>query len=232
MGFAEIFSDKYYPNLKSYTLLVAGLIAGGATVSSLFGDGDFSFFGKSNKENTASIEASTTFCWAYNTTAFWEKSPVLVEKGNTVSISTSGIYYLNIDQLRNTEGKNLGINANGIASTELDSLSASLIIAPEARYGQLIAQIVGANNQVKTKPKRGLIPLNHGDTSFVAESDGYLWFASNQPSFSPYQRVETKIFNQLRGDSIDYLELKRQQHEPYYEDNFGQLIITAKVHLK
>lgn len=224
MSFSNLFSDKNYPNLRSYTLLVAGLIAGSATLNNFFGDGNFSLFGTKKTPSE-----TTSYCWPHNTTLLWEKSPIWVNKNNNVTITTSGTYYLTIDSICTSTGRTSNTTASGGSIETLDSAAVPLLLTSEANYGQLITQIVNKNNRPKIKAEKEFITLNNGETTFTAKNDGFLWFACNHPSFSPYNLPQTKTYNLLMNDSLTYLQLKKKQQEPYFEDNFGQLIITAKV---
>ena len=228
MSFSELFSDKTYPNLRSYTILLASLI-GGIFIAFNFFDG-----GKNNSigtdDNGAIIINNNQFIWAHSPSELWEKSPIFVEKGIRVSIITSGKYCTNIDSLTSGHHAEYMLNAGGKKKSNRDSLTNSLLTYKKADYGQLMFQIVEKNNTPKIKPNKEIVfLLENGKNELNINSDGYLWFSTNHPSLSPYGRQETQVYNNFTGESISQNKLKNKKYEPFYEDNFGQILMQISI---
>ena len=125
MSISNLFSDKIYPNLRSYTILLASLIAGIFVTFNFFGGGK----NQTNREENGlvTIDDSNHYLWIHSSTQLWEKSPVFVERGNQISIITSGTYCSNVDSLVSGHRRAYLINASGKKKSNWDSLTNTLL---------------------------------------------------------------------------------------------------------
>ena len=228
MSISNLFSDKIYPNLRSYTILLASLIGGILVTFNFLGGGKNQ---SNSKENgLVAVDDSNQYLWVHSSNVLWEKSPVFVEKGSQISIITSGTYCSNVDSLISGHRRAYLINASGNKKSNRDSLTNTLLTFKKGNYGQLMLQIVDKNNRPKIKPrKEEIFLLDDGKNEFYINKDGYLWFSTNHPSLSPYERNQTKVYNDFTGKSISLNKLKQEKYEPFFDDNFGQIFMQIKI---
>lgn len=218
MSLIQLFSKNYYPQLRAYTLLLAGLIAGGGVAVNLLGSDDSS---KVNKQEVI---------WVHSPEIFWEKSPVNVKKGDVIFIQACGKYHLNIDTLFEDPSMRDAFSSgiNGLKKHHLARDIHKRLIYNRANYGQLLMHINASNTKPERIPNEPFV-LQEGQNEFEAETSGTLWFSTNQPIFYPYKNDDWQLYTTYSGQSLSLDNFQDEKPEPFFENNFGQLILSIEV---